>query len=127
MRISLMPRVCSGLLCGFLLLLAGCSNPSSQNLASLSVTAVPTTLSVGGASILHAVAHLSDGTTQDVSSGTTWTLSNAALTWANPGDVVVVCADKHASVLAELEGMSRVAQAGAHGSDKIADPDYAGD
>jgi cyanophycin synthetase len=51
----------------------------------------------------------------------------ASLAWANPGDVVVVCADKHAAVLAELEGMSRVAQAGAHGSDKIADPDYAGD
>ena len=51
----------------------------------------------------------------------------AALAWANPGDVVVVCADKHADVLAELEAMSRVAQAGAHGSDKVADPDYAGD
>ena len=51
----------------------------------------------------------------------------AALAWANPGDVVVVCADKHAAVLAELEGMSKVAQAGAHGSDKITDPDYVGD
>jgi Chitobiase/beta-hexosaminidase C-terminal domain len=79
MRISLMPRVCSGLLCGSLLLFTGCSNPSSENLASLSVTATPTTLSVGGASILHAVAHLSDGTTQDVSSGTTWTVSNPTL------------------------------------------------
>lgn len=51
----------------------------------------------------------------------------AALSWANAGDVVVICADKHAAVLAELEGMSRIAQAGAHGSDKVADPDYVGD
>ncbi len=51
----------------------------------------------------------------------------SALAWANAGDVVVVCADKHAAVLAELESMSQLAQAGAHGSDKIADPDYAGD
>jgi cyanophycin synthetase len=51
----------------------------------------------------------------------------AALAWANSGDVVVICADKHAAVLAELEGMSSLAQAGAHGSDKITDPDYSGD
>jgi len=50
----------------------------------------------------------------------------AAMAWANPGDVVVVCADKHALVLAELESRSRQAQAGAHGADRIADPDYVG-
>jgi hypothetical protein len=85
MRISLMPRVCSGLLCGFLLSMTGCSNPSSQNLASLTVTATPTTLSVGGAAVLRAVAHLSDGTTQDVTSGTTWTVSNATLATVSNG------------------------------------------
>ena len=51
----------------------------------------------------------------------------AAMAWANPGDIVVICADKHAAVLAELESMSKVAQAGAHGYDKVTDPDYAGD
>ena len=79
MRISTMSQVCSGLLCVFLVLLAGCGSPSSQNLDSLTVTATPSTLSVGGASILKAVAHLSDGTTQDVTAGTQWTLSNPAL------------------------------------------------
>ena len=81
MRISPMARVCSGLLCGFsvLILMTGCSSPSSQNLASLTVTATPSTLSVGGASVLKAVAHLSDGTTQDVTAGTQWTLSNTAM------------------------------------------------
>jgi len=71
MRISPMARVCFGLLCGFsvLILMAGCGSPSSQNLASLTVTATPSTLSVGGASVLKAVAHLSDGTTQDVTAG----------------------------------------------------------
>ena len=79
MRFSPTPRVCSGLLCGLLVLLAGCGSPSSQSLDSLTVTATPSTLSVGGAAILKAVAHLSDGTTQDVTAGTKWTLSNPAL------------------------------------------------
>src|SRR5580704_2740584 len=81
MRISPMARVCSGLLCGFSVLasMTGCSSPSSQNLDSLTVTATPSTLSVGGAAVLKAVAHLSDGTTQDVTAGTQWTLSNAAM------------------------------------------------
>jgi hypothetical protein len=79
MRISPKQPQFSGLLCGLLVLLAGCGSPSSQTLDSLTVTATPTTLSVGGAAILKAVAHLSDGTTQDVTAGTTWTLSNPAL------------------------------------------------
>src|ERR1700734_4231262 len=79
MRISPMSQVCSGLLCGLLVWLAGCGSPSSQNLDSLTVTATPSTLSVGGAAVLKAVAHLSDGTTQDVTAGTQWTLSNASL------------------------------------------------
>ena len=79
MRISPTPRVCFGLLCGLLILIAGCGSPSSQTLDSLTVTATPSTLSVGGAAVLKAVAHLSDGTTQDVTAGTQWTLSNPAL------------------------------------------------
>src|ERR1700723_4074870 len=80
MRISPMPRVCSGLLCGLLLILiAGCGSPSSQTLDSLTITATPSTVPVGGTAILKAVAHLSDGTTQDVTAGTQWTLSNASL------------------------------------------------
>jgi hypothetical protein len=79
MRISPMPRVCPGLILSALLVLAGCSNPSSQSLVSLSVTASPASVSVGGASVMRATAHLSDGTTQDVSSGTQWTVSNPAL------------------------------------------------
>src|ERR1700761_6907210 len=79
MRITPMSQACSGLLCGLLVLLAGCGSPSSQNLDSLTVTATPSSLSVGGAAVLKAVAHLSDGTTQDVTSGTQWTLSNTSL------------------------------------------------
>ena len=62
MRISPVAQVCSGLLCAWLTLIVGCGNPSSQTLASLTVTATPSTLSVGGAAVLKAVAHLSDGT-----------------------------------------------------------------
>ena len=85
MRFSPLAQVCSGLLCSLLILMTGCSSPSSQNLDSLTVTATPSTVSVGGASILKAVAHLSDGTTQDVTAGTTWTLSNAALATMSNG------------------------------------------
>ena len=52
-------------------LLAGCGNPSSQSsLNSLSVKVTPATVTVGGAVTLQASAHLSDGTTQDVTSST---------------------------------------------------------
>ena len=85
MRIPPMAQVCSGLLCSSLILSAGCGNPSSQTLASLTVTATPSTLSVGGAAVLKAVAHLSDGTTQDVTAGTQWTLSNSALAKVSNG------------------------------------------
>jgi cyanophycin synthetase len=42
---------------------------------------------------------------------------------ANPGDVVVLCVDQHAEVLAELEQMTQHAQAGAHNKEGIGDPD----
>ena len=84
MRISPTSQVCSGLLCSLLILATGCSNPSSQSLASLSISATPSAVTVGGAVTLHATAHLSDGTTQDVTSSTLWTLSNPSLaTMAN--------------------------------------------
>jgi Bacterial Ig-like domain (group 2)/Chitobiase/beta-hexosaminidase C-terminal domain len=87
MRIPPKPQVCSGILCGLLISLAGCTNPSSQTLDSLTVTATPSTVSVGGAAVLKAMAHLSDGTTQDVTSGTQWTLSNPALATMTGGAV----------------------------------------
>ncbi len=85
MRILHMPQVCSGVPFSFLILMAGCSSPSSQTLDSLTVTATPSTVAVGGASILKAVAHLSDGTTQDVTTGTTWTLSDPDLATMSNG------------------------------------------
>ncbi len=42
---------------------------------------------------------------------------------ANTGDLVVLCADQHAGVLAELEVISRQAQAGAHTGTGVGDPD----
>ncbi len=102
MRISPTARVFYGLLCGFsvLILMTGCGSPSSQNLASLTVTATPAKLSVGGAAVLKAVAHLTDGTTQDVTAATQWisantamaTVSNGALTAKAAGTVTVQAA-----------------------------------
>jgi cyanophycin synthetase len=49
-----------------------------------------------------------------------------AMSRANPGDLVVLCVDKHPSVMAELETWSSQAQAGSGASDDMptADPDY---
>jgi len=49
-----------------------------------------------------------------------------AMNRANPGDLVVVCVDQHAEVMAELENWSEVAQAGsgANPDAPSADPDY---
>jgi cyanophycin synthetase len=48
-----------------------------------------------------------------------------AMARANPGDLVVLCVDKHGPVLAELEAMSHQAQAGAHVGEAVGDPDAA--
>ncbi|MGH9243954.1 MAG: cyanophycin synthetase [Acidimicrobiales bacterium] len=46
---------------------------------------------------------------------------------ANAGDLVVLCVDKHAAVLAELESLSHQAQAGARvDAETVGDPDVAG-
>jgi cyanophycin synthetase len=42
---------------------------------------------------------------------------------ANPGDLVVLCVDKHADVVAELEQLTHTAQAGAHSGATPGDPD----
>ncbi len=42
---------------------------------------------------------------------------------ANPGDLAVMCVDDAAEVFAELEAMTRQAQAGAHPSEHVGDPD----
>jgi cyanophycin synthetase len=47
-----------------------------------------------------------------------------SMAFANTGDLVVLCVDKHAAVLGELEDMAQLAQAGAHVSDeRLGDPD----
>ncbi len=52
-----------------------------------------------------------------------------AMSRANRGDLVVICVDKHAPVLAELESWSHQAQAGARRTDSevIGDPDLSSD
>ena len=49
-----------------------------------------------------------------------------ALIRANPGDLMVICVDKHAEVMSELENWSKQAQAGSgvHPDAPSADPDY---
>jgi cyanophycin synthetase len=42
---------------------------------------------------------------------------------ANPGDLVVLCVDKHPVVLAELEHLTQHAQAGARSGEAVGDPD----
>jgi hypothetical protein len=85
MRILLKPPVCSGLLCGLFISIAGCGNPLPQNLVSLTIKATPATVTAGGAAVLKATLHLADGTTQDVTAGTQWTSSNSALATMTSG------------------------------------------
>jgi cyanophycin synthetase len=48
-----------------------------------------------------------------------------AMSRANPGDLVVVCVDKHPMVMAELENWSNQAQAGSGATDgPVGDPDF---
>ena len=46
-----------------------------------------------------------------------------AMARANPGDLVVLCVDKHATTIAELENIANQAQAGAHSGEAAGDPD----
>ena len=97
MRLPPTRLVCSKIFCGCLIVIAGCANPSSQTLSSLTAVATPSTINVGGAAALKATAHLSDGSTQDVTSSTQWTVSNGSLatigggvlTGKSPGIVTV--------------------------------------
>jgi len=51
-----------------------------------------------------------------------------ALARSNPGDLVVLCVDKHPAVMAELEAYGQQAQAGSRAPDSdgssVADPDF---
>jgi cyanophycin synthetase len=42
---------------------------------------------------------------------------------ANPGDLVILCVDKHPTVIGELENIANQAQAGAHSGEAAGDPD----
>ncbi len=48
---------------------------------------------------------------------------NHVMARSNPGDLVVMCVDKHAQVVAELENRTHSAQAGSHSSELVGDPD----
>ena len=53
-----------------------------------------------------------------------------AMSRSNPGDLVVICVDQHAAVMAELESYGHQAQPGAHREtsefdNAVGDPDYA--
>ncbi|MEP6648815.1 MAG: cyanophycin synthetase [Lapillicoccus sp.] len=48
---------------------------------------------------------------------------NHVMARSNPGDLVLMCVDKHAQVVAELENRTHSAQAGSHASELVGDPD----
>jgi cyanophycin synthetase len=48
---------------------------------------------------------------------------NHVMARSNPGDLVVMCVDKHAQVVSELENRTHSAQAGSHSSELVGDPD----
>ena len=116
MRIPPTRVVHSILVCGLSILAAGCGGASFQAPNSLTVTATPSTIKVGGAVILKATVHLSDGTAPDVTANTQWTLSNTSLatlgngvlTGKAPGTLTVQGA--YVTSLATPQAMSSSAQ-----------------
>jgi Chitobiase/beta-hexosaminidase C-terminal domain len=97
MRLSFLLGSCLSMSFTALVIEVGCGNPLPESLTSLAITTTPAKLSVGDAAFLHAVAHLSDGTTKDVTPDTQWSVSNAslatvidgAITASAPGTVTV--------------------------------------
>ena len=80
------PRVCSEVVSALFILLVGMRESSLIDQSEFPIgQATPATVSVGGAVTLQAIAHLSDGSTQDVTSGTQWTLSNPSLATLGTG------------------------------------------
>jgi len=81
-------------------MLMGCGGQGYVSPTFLKITVTPATLDIGDTAALQAVAHMSDGTTRDVTAGTQWstsdsslaTLANGTITANAPGSVTIQAA-----------------------------------
>src|SRR5262249_14481347 len=89
---------------GFTVCACGSSPTSASNVTSVAVTgAVP---AIGSSSQFDAMATLSGGTTQDVSSTATWTSSNTAVATVSSTGVVTAVATGSVTITATYSGVA---------------------
>jgi uncharacterized protein YjdB len=84
------------------LALAGCSTTPSPTLKSVAITGPP--VAVGATAQFVATATFTDGTTQNVTSTSTWSSSNTAVATVNAAGVVTGVADGTSSITANYQG-----------------------
>jgi uncharacterized protein YjdB len=87
---------------GFALALTACSNSPSTSVMSVAVTGP--TLQVGATGQFRATATLSDGTTQDVTSASTWTSSATAVATVTAAGIVTAVAPGSTTITATYQG-----------------------
>jgi hypothetical protein len=88
------------LLGALLITIAGCGGQGFVSPTFLKITVTPSTLDIGDTAALQAIAHMTDGSTQDVTAGTQWsisdtslaTLTNGTITAKAPGSLTVQAA-----------------------------------
>jgi hypothetical protein len=80
------------LLGGLLMVMAGCGGQGFVSPTFLKITVTPSTLEIGDTAALHAVAHLSDGTTQDVTADTQWSISDSTIATLISGTITAKAA-----------------------------------
>jgi hypothetical protein len=80
------------LLGGLLIMIAGCGGQGFVSPVFLKITVTPSTLDIGDTAALQAVAHLSNGATQDVTAGTQWSISDSSLATLSNGTITAKAA-----------------------------------
>ena len=90
--------------CGVALILAGCSTTPSATVTSVSVTGP--SLTAGASAQFTAIALMSDGTTQDVTSASAWQSSNTAVATVSAAGLVTGLADGQTTITATYQGMA---------------------
>jgi hypothetical protein len=82
-----MSRAPLWLLGGLLVVIMGCGGQGFVSPTFLKITVTPATLDIGDTAALQAVAHMSDGTTRDVTAGTQWSISDPSLATLTSGTI----------------------------------------
>ena len=95
---------------GLCILAAACGTATSPSVVS-SVTVTGAAPAVGASSQYAAVANMSNGTSEVVTTTATWTSSNADIATVTPGGLVTAIAEGSVSISATFDNITGSAQA----------------